>query len=668
MRSFSLFVAALSCVGIANAQQTAEFLPTDGMVRHSGTFYLETGEYVSNGSTAEANSCGEGIVYNNSADSGFFFNGQGASLVDTGQIPSTGPDTSYNIRGFEISYVSNQPTTDCTVNFWDLGAQCAGFTALGAPTAGFNITGLPGSGDGTAQIYTVFLDLGNFGLEFEMQGDSNGVAGDGDGDLFGWSCRYPQGLDGVSVVGPLLAKDPLACAEGAGIFADFLGCDGAGTGSGLGSTDAFVREADGLASLGCLFFGGYPNNPYASFHLKLSSSSDGDSCSQVIDLGSAIGTDIVSFDTTCNSTSGFDGGGSCSFGSTTIGADVFYLFTVPADGDYSFDTFGSSFDTKMSVHAGGDCAATCTDYNDDAGGLQSQVSVTGALAGDLLLIQIGGFGSSAGIGDLTIEQFVDPCAALMDDAFEDNDDQANGAAIGDASLIGLAIFDGDDDYFSTAICAGGTLTVDALFIDVDGDIDLRILDAAGSELDLSWTTTDNEQVTYTNASGAAIPVSIRVTLYAGDCTTYDLIIGGSCNVGTQTCVQNANSTGNAAQILIAGSAAAGANDLSLTASGMPAGEPGYFVWSTADGLVDLPAAGISDGFLCLGSGKGRFNGNVFTVGADGTGGLEGIDMTVMPQSSMGTINIMAGDTGYFQGWFRDGMSNNFTDAASITWQ
>ena len=35
-----------------------------------------------------------------------------------------------------------------------------------------------------------------------------------------------------------------------------------------------------------------------------------------------------------------------------FGADLFYTFTAPTAGDYTFNTFGSPFDTRMSVLSG----------------------------------------------------------------------------------------------------------------------------------------------------------------------------------------------------------------------------------------------------------------------------------------------------------------------------
>lgn len=254
-----------------------------------------------------------------------------------------------------------------------------------------------------------------------------------------------------------------------------------------------------------------------------------------------------------------------------------------------------------------------------------------------------------------------------DDAIEDNDTLTSGFGLGDG-VINAAVVDNDDDYWRTVVCPGDTVTFTASFIDDNGDLDLELFDAEGNLLDNSDTVTDMESVTYTNMTGEVVTVVGRVFLFFGlGCNEYLLEVSGSCSIGASYCEQNANSTGDVARIQVAGSIFAADDDLSLAATGMPAAAPGYFTWSTATGITDLPALGLSDGFLCLGSGKGRFNATPFVAGPGGSAYLQSIDTTMMPQG-MGPIAIMAGDTGYFQGWFRDGTSNNFTDAVEVIWQ
>ncbi|MBL4689252.1 MAG: hypothetical protein JKY37_31960 [Nannocystaceae bacterium] len=64
-----------------------------------------------------------------------------------------------------------------------------------------------------------------------------------------------------------------------------------------------------------------------------------------------------------------------SCGISTASEDFGYVFTAPADGSFTFDTFGTGFDTVLHVTDGAVCGGLELECNDDTGGLQSQVTV-----------------------------------------------------------------------------------------------------------------------------------------------------------------------------------------------------------------------------------------------------------------------------------------------------
>jgi len=80
--------------------------------------------------------------------------------------------------------------------------------------------------------------------------------------------------------------------------------------------------------------------------------------------------------------------------------DATFEFTAPADGDYSFDTFGSEIDTVLTVLDG--CGGAELACNDDALGLQSQVTVD-LTAGQTVLVVVDGFADSAGQVDVRVQ-------------------------------------------------------------------------------------------------------------------------------------------------------------------------------------------------------------------------------------------------------------------------
>ena len=118
-----------------------------------------------------------------------------------------------------------------------------------------------------------------------------------------------------------------------------------------------------------------------------------------------------------------------------------------------------------------------------------------------------------------------------------------------------------------------------------------------------------------------------------------------------------------------GQTAASANDLSLAATQLPHGQFGYFLAGRTQGF--FPAAGGSQGNLCLGGAIGRLNDTpqILNSGATGTFSLL-LDLTMMPLPS-GFTTVVAGDTWNFQAWFRDtdpptgNATSNFTDGLSV---
>lgn len=103
------------------------------------------------------------------------------------------------------------------------------------------------------------------------------------------------------------------------------------------------------------------------------------------------------------------------------GPTVWYTYTPTETVELVIDTFGSSYDTTLSVYTGPRGALTQLACNDDWGGLQSRVHFT-ALAGETYAIMIGAYASGPGgqlvvsadvlPAPITIELQIDPKGAL----------------------------------------------------------------------------------------------------------------------------------------------------------------------------------------------------------------------------------------------------------------
>ncbi len=126
---------------------------------------------------------------------------------------------------------------------------------------------------------------------------------------------------------------------------------------------------------------------------------------------------------------------------------------------------------------------------------------------------------------------------------------------------------------------------------------------------------------------------------------------------------NSNSTGAAATLGAWGLAEVYANDLTLTASGMPASELGYFLCSTVVGFQPNP--GSSQGNLCLARKIGRFVKQVQISDSAGQFSIP-VDLTALPVWR--NQAAAAGETWHFQAWFKDGKTSNFTDGLSVTFR
>jgi len=166
---------------------------------------------------------------------------------------------------------------------------------------------------------------------------------------------------------------------------------------------------------------------------------------------------------------------------------------------------------------------TCIDANDDidfvGGTLTSEIQLNGLLAGEKILLQIGGPLGTNGPGEVTVTRVLTACRMAMDDAFEDNDDCANAAPITLGSHTGLHLKGADPDFFTLSVPAGDILTWTET---ADSDaVDYRLyIDGTCMSAEASSGT----DLTYNNMGPAAVSVVIEAYLGLAattDCSDYD---------------------------------------------------------------------------------------------------------------------------------------------------
>lgn len=174
----------------------------------------------------------------------------------------------------------------------------------------------------------------------------------------------------------------------------------------------------------------------------------------------------------------------------------------------------------------------------------------------------------------------------------------------------------------------------------------------------------------------------------GSSQTHDLISWSfetGSSLGTSFCGPAPNNSSGGPAMIFGTSNPGVGSGLHLEMTGGPAGELGYFLVGTA--ADPSPSIALGNGFLCLqvggGNALGRYNvtGGAFnSVGLFDAGGVlqnlvgtstigSGFDV---PSSVPipGTPMIMAGETWYFQGWFRDSPAgtgqSNASNGLSVT--
>lgn len=147
------------------------------------------------------------------------------------------------------------------------------------------------------------------------------------------------------------------------------------------------------------------------------------------------------------------------------------------------------------------------------------------------------------------------------------------------------------------------------------------------------------------------------------------VTGTTCGdgIGAQYCDANPNSTGNAAEIIAAGSNVISSNNLALIGVGLPSSVNGYFIVSPNQAFITNP--GGSQGNLCIGASTGRYVDQIGNSGVFGEIPLT-VDLTAIPQPN-GAISVAPGDTLNFQLWHRDlnpNVTSNFSRGYSVTFQ
>ncbi len=151
----------------------------------------------------------------------------------------------------------------------------------------------------------------------------------------------------------------------------------------------------------------------------------------------------------------------------------------------------------------------------------SGLSITAAdlAAGGYRVVVQGSTASSQGsytvMVRLTPEPVADPCT---EGGIEPDDASPRTLALDGTQSAGR-ICASDTDYFTFTLSFASTVTVTARFIDANGDLDMRLVDAAGATVDSAYSVTDNEVIVEALTPGT---YGVRIFGYASAVNTYTM--------------------------------------------------------------------------------------------------------------------------------------------------
>lgn len=396
-----------------------------------------------------------------------------------------------------------------------------------------------------------------------------------------------------------------------------------------------------------------------------------DECVNAINLANG---EVVSYDTTA-ATPSF-GAPARSCGGSGAPVDVWYTFLALADGPASVSTCGMSiYDSVLEVYSG-DCGSlvlvACNDDGPGCTSFSSEVQFN-AEAGTRYRVRVFGYNQFVGAGDL-IATYPDAVA---------NDDCSGAFPIG----IGETLFTSvgaESSGVSMGCIASGELS-DVWFSYVAlNDLPVTI-DLSGSSFDTGLAVWEGDcgaltQVACDDDGGFGTSSLLSFTGTAG--THYFIQVGGfngasgdgvihvNEDIGSVVCLGNVNSTGTGAVLKASGSLLVADNDLSLRVTDLPRHQ--FLLFVNSRETLFLANPGGSEGDLCIGGlSLCRHMNDIVNSGPTGSVSLT-LDLGNMPTNT-GLIAVAAGETWYWQAWFRDiayngSPTSNLSSAIGVTFK
>jgi len=121
-------------------------------------------------------------------------------------------------------------------------------------------------------------------------------------------------------------------------------------------------------------------------------------------------------------------------------------------------------------------------------------------------------------------EITDPAPTCEVDPWEPNDAQSTATPIPDGVLDGLVACPDDEDWWLVELAQGEVIDWTVTFTHAEGDIDLTMVDAGGTQVAFAATTTDDELLTYEATGTGPYALVIALVADSGDVpgNPYDL--------------------------------------------------------------------------------------------------------------------------------------------------
>lgn len=212
------------------------------------------------------------------------------------------------------------------------------------------------------------------------------------------------------------------------------------------------------------------------------------------------------------SASGFPGNPACGF---DFAEDIFFLWTVPADGNY--EVYVPPATAWVRGFAGPGCSAPCTGETWYPGGSNGRyLRLVGRTAGEEVMIQLG-----LGIaGWFEIRPWI--CDSYPPDSFEDNDTVSTAVPLVAGSYPNLSVGDFDLDFYEVTMQPNDVFVL--TFQETGftpADIDLNLYDGVGNFVEF-W---DSSGIYLFNNTGQVQTHILELFMnpdWGDQCTSYDM--------------------------------------------------------------------------------------------------------------------------------------------------